>query len=98
MVKTRERWAGGAGRNKHWSLPAYSHLAEYLANLPPNSQTVNTSFVERANLTMRQQSQPLDAQNERAFSKVAALVGEGQLWLAVAYYHLVLPHESLRGR
>jgi hypothetical protein len=60
------------------------------------STTVNTRFVERENLTLRQHNRRL-TRKTHGFSK--ELTGlEKQLWLSLAYYHLALPHESLRQR
>jgi hypothetical protein len=60
----------------------------------PASQTINTSFVERDNLTQRQQNRRL-TRRTNGFSK--ELNGfEKQMWLSLAYYHFVLPHHSLR--
>ena len=58
------------------------------------SQAVNTSFVERENLTLRQQNRRL-TRKTNGFSKELTWL-EKQLWLSLAYYHLVLPHQSLR--
>lgn len=60
----------------------------------PVSQTINTSFVERDNLTQRQQNRRL-TRRTNGFSKDLNWF-EKQLWLSLAYYHLVLPHDSLR--
>jgi hypothetical protein len=60
----------------------------------PTSTTINTSFVERDNLTLRQHNRRL-TRKTNAFSKELPWF-EKQLWLALAYYHLVLPHASLR--
>ena len=60
----------------------------------PLSQTINTSFVERDNLTWRQTNRRL-TRRTNAFSKDLTWF-EKQLWLSSAYYHLVLPHKSLR--
>jgi hypothetical protein len=60
------------------------------------STTINTSFVERENLTLRQQNRRL-TRKTNAYSKELGWL-EKQLWLSLAYYHLVLPHESLRIR
>lgn len=68
-------------------------IAARLAALP-TSTTVNTSFVERENLTLRQQNRRL-TRKTNGFSKELSWL-EKQLWLSLAYYHLVLPHESLR--
>ena len=60
----------------------------------PVSQTINTSFVERNNLTWRQCNGRLSRKVLR-FSKDLTWL-EKHLWLSLAYYHFVLPHESLR--
>ncbi len=58
------------------------------------STSLNTSFVERENLTLRQHNRRL-TRKTNAFSKELPWL-EKQLWLCLAYYHLVLPHLSLR--
>jgi len=68
-------------------------IAEKLASLP-TSETINTSFVERNNLTQRQSNRRL-TRRTNGFSKELSWF-ERQLWLSLAYYHLVLPHQSLR--
>jgi IS1 family transposase/transposase-like protein len=68
-------------------------IAAQLANSPV-SEMINTSFVERDNLTQRQCNRRL-TRKTNGFSKEIAWF-EKQLWLSTAYYHLVLPHESLR--
>lgn len=60
----------------------------------PVSNSVNTSFVERDNLTQRQSNRRL-TRRTNGFSKDIGWF-EKQLWLSTAYYHLVLPHHSLR--
>jgi IS1 family transposase len=60
----------------------------------PVSQTINTSFVERNNLTCRQCNGRL-SRKVLSFSKNLTWL-EKHLWLSLAYYHFVLPHESLR--
>jgi IS1 family transposase len=60
----------------------------------PTSTHINTSFVERDNLTLRQHNRRL-TRKTNGFSKEIGWL-ERQLWLALAYYHLVLPHDSLR--
>jgi len=57
------------------------------------SQHINTSFIERDNLTLRQSNRRL-TRKTTAFSKELSWL-ERQLWLSLAYYHLVLPHQSL---
>jgi IS1 family transposase len=68
-------------------------IAARLASLP-TSTIVNTSYVERENLTLRQRNRRL-TRKTNGFSKELTWL-EKQLWLSLAYYHLVLPHESLR--
>lgn len=68
-------------------------IAEQLTNSLV-SQTINTSFVERDNLTQRQSNRRL-TRRTNGFSKEMSWF-EKQLWLSLAYYHLVLPHHSLR--
>lgn len=60
----------------------------------PVSTTINTSYVERQNLTIRQGSRRL-TRKVNAFSKERDWL-EKQLWLAFAYYHFVLPNLGLR--
>jgi len=62
----------------------------------PASTAINTSFVERENLTLRQQNRRL-TRKTNGFSKEISWL-ERQLWVSLAYYHLVLPHASLRLR
>jgi len=68
-------------------------IAEQLAHSSV-SQTINTSFVERDNLTQRQSNRRL-TRKSNGFSK-ELIWFEKQLWLSMAYYHFVLPHHSLR--
>jgi IS1 family transposase len=70
-------------------------IADRLA-ASPVSNTVNTSFVERDNLTQRQSNRRL-TRRTNGFSKEITWF-EKQLWVSLAYYHLVLPHHSLRQR
>ena len=60
----------------------------------PVSNKINTSFVERDNLTQRQSNRRL-TRRTNGFSKELTWF-EKQLWLSIAYYHFVLPHHSLR--
>ena len=70
-------------------------IAAILADSPV-SRTINTSFVERDNLTQRQSNRRL-TRRTNGFSKEITWF-EKQLWVSLAYYHLVLPHHSLRQR
>lgn len=70
-----------------------SALAERLENSTTSSM-VNTSFVERNNLALRQLNRRL-TRKTLGFSKELAWL-EKQLWLSLAYYHFCLPHLSLR--
>jgi hypothetical protein len=60
----------------------------------PTSTTINTSFVERDNLTWREHNRRL-TRKTTGFSKELPWM-EQQLWLTMAYYHFCLPHISLR--
>ncbi len=65
------------------------HLAQ-----SASSTTVNTSFIERDNLTQRDHNRRLTRKTS-GFSKELPWL-EKQLWLSLAYYHFCLPHLSLR--
>jgi IS1 family transposase len=58
------------------------------------SKTINTSFVERNNLTCRQGNGRL-SRKVLSFSKDLTWM-EKYLWLSLAYYHFVLPHAGLQ--
>src|SRR5712692_2216152 len=60
----------------------------------PTSATINTSFVERENLAFRQHNRRLTRKTNACSKELPWL--EKQLWLSLAYTHLVLPHDSLR--
>ncbi len=60
----------------------------------PVSRCVNTSFVERNNLTMRHHNRRL-VRKTIAFSKKQERLKQ-QLHLSFAYYHFVKPHLGLR--
>jgi hypothetical protein len=60
------------------------------------SQSINTSFVERNNLTMRHHNRRL-VRKTMAFSKKRERL-EQQLHVAFAYYHFVKLHLGLRQR
>lgn len=69
---------------------------EALLATSATSMTINTSFVERDNLSWREHNRRL-TRKTIAFSKELPWL-EKQLWLALAYYHFCLPHHSLRQR
>ena len=60
----------------------------------PTSTTINTSFVERDNLTWREHNRRL-TRKTTGFSKELPWM-EQQVWLTMAYDHFCLPHSSLR--
>jgi IS1 family transposase len=60
----------------------------------PVSQGLNTSFVERMNLTLRQGSRRL-TRKSNGFSKKREWL-RYQLEVAIAYYHFVRPQGGLR--
>lgn len=60
------------------------------------SHSINTSFVERNNLTMRHHNRRL-TRKTIAFSKKRERL-EQQLHVAFAYYHFIKPHLGLRQR
>jgi IS1 family transposase/transposase-like protein len=92
VVKQRERGEVIAVSTKVVFGDAAAIQARLAAS--PASTLVNTSFVERDNLTLRQQNRRL-TRKTTGFSKELVWL-EKQLWLSLAYYHLVLPHASLR--
>jgi IS1 family transposase len=92
VVKVRERGWVTEVKTK----VIFGQLEDFAAHLAHSlvSDTVNTSFVERDNLTQRQSNRRL-TRRTNGYSKEIAWF-EKQLWLSTAYYHLVLPHHSLR--
>jgi IS1 family transposase/transposase-like protein len=76
----------------------YGTIAQVEAALQasPVSWAINTYGVERNNLTVRQHTRRL-GRKVNAFSKEPDYL-EHQLTLALAYYHFVVPHRSLRQR
>jgi hypothetical protein len=91
VVKTRERGRVVAV-DHHVVFGDAQHIAALLATLP-TSATINTSFVERENLALRQHNRRL-TRKTNAFSKELPWL-EKQLWLSLAYTHVVLPHARL---
>ena len=74
----------------------YGRLKDILACLEPPQQTINTSFVERMNLTLRHLVSRLHRKT-LCFSKKREYLGY-HLHLALAYYHFVRCHSGLRVR
>src|SRR5262245_31857700 len=62
----------------------------------PVSQTIHTSFVACNSLTCRQGNDRL-ARKVLSFPKALTWL-EKPLWLSLAYYHFVLPHDGLSRR
>jgi hypothetical protein len=65
-----------------------------LLEASPVSKSVNTSFIERNNLTLRQHSKRL-GRRTNGFSKEVSKL-EAQLCLVLGYYHFVKEHFGLR--
>lgn len=65
-----------------------------LLEASPVSNSVNISFIERNNLTLRQQSRRL-VRKSNGFSKDISRL-DAQLCLALGYYHFVKEHFGLR--
>jgi IS1 family transposase len=72
----------------------YGNKEDILAELSELSCTINTSYIERRNLTFRQDNRRL-ARKTISFSKTQYML-EYQLDLSIAYSHFVRPHMSLR--
>ena len=76
--------------------PVFGSIDEINARLASlfTSNAINTSFVERGNLVLRQGNRRL-TRKTNGFSKELIWL-EKQLWMSLAYYHFILPHQSLR--
>jgi IS1 family transposase/transposase-like protein len=74
----------------------YGRMKDIRACLKPLRQTINTSFIERMNLTLRHLVSRLHRKT-LCFSKKRDYL-EYHLHLALAYYHFVQYHSSLRMR
>lgn len=92
MVKRRER--GHVVAVTHKVVFGSAEAVQTHLEASTASSTINTSFVARDNLTLRQHNRRL-TRKTLGFSKELGWL-ERQLWVALAYYHLVLPHASLR--
>jgi IS1 family transposase len=91
VVKTRER--GRVVAVNHQVVFGDAQCIAALLAALPTSVTINTSVVERENLALRQHNRRL-TRKTHAFSQELPWL-EKQLWLSLAYTHLVLPHDSL---
>jgi len=74
----------------------YGAWGDVMARLEELGQTINTSYVERMNLSLRHLTSRLHRKT-LCFSKKREYL-EYHLHLVLAYYHLVLYHSSLRER
>jgi IS1 family transposase len=92
----KERAGGRVASVTHKVVFGEAARIEALLQASPASTTINTSFVERDNLTCREHNRRL-TRKTTAFSKELPWF-EKQLWLSLAYYHFCLPHQSLRRR
>lgn len=92
VVKTRQR--GRVVRVDRQVVFGTSESIDQLLVESGVSQTINTSYVERDNLSLRQSSRRL-TRKTNGFSKALEPL-ENQLNLAIAYYHFVRPHDSLK--
>jgi len=72
---------------------AVSKLEEVLNNSPVSFK-VNTAFIERSNLTIRQHNKRVERKSQ-GFSKIKNFF-EKQLSLSIAYYNFCLQHMSLK--
>jgi hypothetical protein len=74
----------------------WGNAEEYRSRLKANglSGNINTSFVERANLTIRQSVSKLTRRTWGVPQYTSEL--EDHLYWWLAYYHFARPHESLR--
>lgn len=70
-------------------------IAQKIAKSPV-SHSINTSFVERSNATLRQDCRRL-SRKSFGYSKKSEML-EAHLYLFSAYYHLCRPHFGLRQR
>jgi IS1 family transposase len=76
----------------------WGNVEEYRSRLKANglSGNINTSFIERANLTIRQSVSKLTRRTWGPSQLSSEL--EDHLYWWLAYYHFARPHESLRVR
>ena len=69
-------------------------LLEECINNSPTSSKINTSFIERSNLAMRQHNKRIERKSQ-GFSKLKYFF-EKQLSLSIAYYNFCLPNSGLK--
>ena len=70
------------------------NLLDDCINNSTTSSKINTSFIERSNLTMRQHNKRIERKSQ-GFSKLKHFF-EKQLSLSVAYYNFCLPNNGLK--
>ncbi len=87
VVKRRER--GQVVEVTHKVVFGSAEAVQTCLEASAASSTINTSFVERDNLTLRQQNRRL-TRKTNGFSKELSWL-ERHLWLTLAYYHFVPP-------
>ncbi len=92
VIKTRRR--GRVVQVKAHVVFGHPQAVAAYLRTSPVSEAINTRFVERDNLTQRQSNRRL-TRRTTGFSKDVRWF-EKQLWISLAYYHLVPPHHSLR--
>ena len=59
----------------------------------PVSHSINTSYVERSNFTLRQHNHRIERKSQGFSKKIEYMVGHNSL--SIAYYNFCLPHSSL---
>jgi IS1 family transposase len=91
VVKTRAR--GRVVAVDHHVVCGDAQRMAALLAARPTSATINTSVVAREHLALRQHHRRL-TRKTHAFSKELPWLAK-QLWLSLAYTHVVLPHDRL---
>jgi hypothetical protein len=91
VVKTRAR--GHVGAVDHTVVCGDAERMAALLAMWPTSATIETSLVEREKLAVRQHHRRL-TRKTKGFSKALPWL-EQQLWLSLAYTHVVWPHDRL---
>ena len=94
MLKTRRHTETGRPRQRTYRLRADVRSRSALGPLAVQGWQINTAFIERANLTLRQH---VAAVGRRVTTLCKSEVGlHQQLALYHLYYNFCLPHASLR--